>query len=277
MIHSLLFVPGDRPERFAKAQASGADTIIIDLEDGVDPGAKEKARIEVQRFLAAGGRAMVRLNAADSPWFNDDLAALEPLAVAGLLLPKAEDPAVIEQLADKTRTIPILPMIETARGMDRLAGIASAPAVTRLVFGSIDFQLDLGIQGHDEALLLFRSMLVLQTRLAGLAAPIDGITASIHDLERLEHETRRAKKLGFGGKLCIHPKQIEIVARVFRVETAALEQARKIVAAAEHASHGAVLVDGQMVDRPVIEQARRVLAQNDTPAIYHTEPHQEPG
>lgn len=261
---SYLFVPADRPERFAKALASGADAVIFDLEDAVAPDAKARARAALGDWLrSATAHVIVRINGAQSEWFADDLSLVASPAVAGVMLPKSER---VEDLARVAQAAPgreLLPLIETAVGFEHVRAIAQASGVARLAFGSIDFQLDLGIRGDDEELLYFRSHLVLASRLAGIDAPIDGVCAALDDAARLEQETLRARRLGFGAKLCIHPRQVEIVNRAFGPTPDEIAWARRVLQAAVDAHGGAVALDGKMIDRPVILQAEAIVRAAD--------------
>lgn len=254
---SYLFVPGDRPERFAKALASGADAVIVDLEDAVAPSAKEAARDALKGWLAREeGQVVVRINAIDTPWFEADLALCQSPAVAAVMLPKAERAADLD-----CGRKPVLPLVETAAGIDALRELAHAPRVERIVFGSIDLQLDLGISGDGEELLLFRSQIVLASRLADLAPPVDGVSTAIDDPAQLQADTARARRLGFGAKLCIHPKQVGAVNAGFSPSADELAWARRVLDAAANAGGAAVAVDGKMVDRPVILRAEALLKQ----------------
>jgi citrate lyase subunit beta/citryl-CoA lyase len=256
---SYLFVPADRPERIAKALASGADAVIVDLEDAVAPAAKDAAREALRGWLAqADRRVVVRINGVDTPWFDGDRALCRDAGVAAVMLPKAERAG---DLAFEGK--PVLPLIETAVGIDALREIASAPGVERLVFGSIDFQLDLGIAGDGEELLLFRSQLVLASRLAGLAPPVDGVSPAIDDTAALQADALRARRLGFGAKLCIHPRQVDVVNRALGPSDEELAWARRVLEASEKAGGAAVAVDSRMVDRPVILRAQALLRQGN--------------
>ncbi|MEP7139599.1 MAG: CoA ester lyase [Caldimonas sp.] len=256
-----LFVPGDRPERFAKAMASGADAVIVDLEDAVAPAAKDAARSALSAWLNAGhGPVVVRINDAASAGFAADLAVAAHPGVASIMLPKAERADDLARVRAAAAQATLLPLIETARGIDRVRDLAGAAGVERLVFGSIDFQLDLGIDGDDDELLLFRSQIVLASRLAGLAAPVDGVSTTIDDAEALGAATRRALRLGFGAKLCIHPRQLAAVQAGFAPGAEELAWAERVVAAAGSAAGGAVAVDGRMIDRPVLLRAQALLA-----------------
>ena len=258
---SFLFVPGDRPERFAKACAAGADVVIVDLEDAVAPADKAKARVAVSAWLSPAQPVLLRINAAATEWFRDDIELCARPGVAGIVLPKAERVEDIALVALHAGGVtPIYPLIETARGMGNAQEIAATPRVRRLVFGAIDFQLDLNIDGDDLELLHFRSQLVLASRIAGIDAPVDGVTVAVDDPGQLRAETLRAKRLGFGGKLCIHPRQVAPVNACFRPTAADVEWARRIIDAAAQAGGGAMAVNGAMVDRPVLLKARRILA-----------------
>ena len=258
LARSYLFVPGDRPERFAKACASGAHAVIVDLEDAVAPENKAAARAAVAAWLHPDHPVIVRINAADTGWFREDCALAGRPGVAGIMLPKAERLEDIAALRAAGAPA-VLPLIETAVGYDQARALAGAAGVQRLVFGSIDFQLDLGITGEDEALLAFRSGLVLASRLAGIAAPVDGVSTALDDPARLAADAARARQLGFGGKLCIHPKQVPGVNAAFSPSEAEVGWAKRVLEAAGRANGAAVAVDGKMVDRPVLLRARAVL------------------
>ena len=255
---SYLFVPGDRPERFDKAWASRADAVIIDLEDAVAPDKKVQARAAIAAWLDASRPVWVRVNAMDSEWFADDvLLALQP-GLAGLMVPKAEElPASLIALCGE-HGLAILPIIETAVGMRNAEKLAATAQVSRLAFGTIDFQVDLDIVGDDDALLAFRSHLVLVSRLAGIAAPIDGVTTAIDDLELLRADTSRSRRFGFGAKLCIHPSQVDEVHRVLAPSEAERDWARRVLEVIETSNGAAVALDGKMIDRPVWLKAVRI-------------------
>jgi citrate lyase subunit beta/citryl-CoA lyase len=253
---SYLFVPGNRPERFAKAYASGADAVIIDLEDAVPPGERIAARANAAAWISPEHPVLIRVNGAGTEWFRDDIAMCATPGVAGVVLPKSERTEDIERIG-----MPVLPLIETARGFWNVAALAHAPNVARLVFGSIDFQLDLGINGEGEELLYFRSQLVLVSRLAGLPAPVDGITAVFDSADPVRADTQRARRLGFGGKLCIHPKQIATVNECFGPTPEEEAWARRVIEGAATAGGAAISLDGEMIDRPVLARALEILKQ----------------
>lgn len=262
---SYLFVPADRPERYAKALASGADAVIVDLEDAVAPNAKVKARSTLSEWLAgAPAPVVVRINSVDSEWFDGDLAVCRHPSVHGVMLPKAERVEDLARAATAAPGKPLIPLVETATGLDRARAFAATPGVERLAFGSIDFQLDLSIDGDADALMYFRSHLVLASRLGGCLPPVDGVSTALEDLPLLEADAERARRFGFGGKLCVHPRQVAIVNRVFTPSAQEQEWARRVVDASNRSRGGAVAVDGKMVDRPVLLRAQRILASAET-------------
>jgi citrate lyase subunit beta/citryl-CoA lyase len=256
---SYLFVPGSRPERFAKAQAAGAHAVIVDLEDAVPPAEKAAARAAIAAALPLATPVLVRINAGGTPWFDDDLALCRHAGVAGIVVPKAEDAGVVARVrAVGGERVAILPLIESALGLWNAPAIAREPGVARLLFGSIDFQLDLGLT--DDELVAYRAQLVLVARVAGLPAPVDGVTTALDDADALNRDCERARRLGFGGKLCIHPKQVALVNAAFRPTASEIAWAERVVAAEAAAQGAAVAVDGRMVDRPVLLKARAILA-----------------
>ncbi|URI09936.1 CoA ester lyase [Aquincola tertiaricarbonis] len=257
---SYLFVPASRPERIAKALASGADAVVVDLEDAVPPEAKATARAQLQAWLEGPQAAPVvlRINGCDTQEFGDDLALCRHPQVAAVMLPKAERPEDIARVADTGR--PVLALVETAAAIDALRAIASAPGVQRLVFGSIDFQLDLGIDGEGEELLFFRSQIVLASRLARLQPPVDGVSTALDDEALLRADSERARRLGFGAKLCIHPRQVAAVNAAFTPDAQAVQWAQRVLQAAADAGGAAVALDGRMIDKPVILRAQDILA-----------------
>ena len=272
LARSFLFVPANRPERYAKALACGADAVIVDLEDAVTPADKLLARQALQQTaasLAAAqlGRLLVRINAAGTPWHADDLAALRALSalgVAGVMVSKAESPAVLAGVAAAAGPACVLvPLIESVAGLDALDALAASPQVLRLAFGHLDFQADAGLAcGLDEAELVpVRLALVLASRRAGLAAPVDGISPGTQDTAQLSLDAARSRRGGFGGKLCIHPAQAVPVNAAFAASALELDWARRVQAAFTVAGGGVFSLDGRMVDAPVLRLAQRTLAQ----------------
>jgi citrate lyase subunit beta / citryl-CoA lyase len=254
-----LFVPGSRPERFAKADNSGADAVILDLEDAVAPGDKDRARDAVVAHAAVlKSQVIVRINAAGTPWHEADIDAVRRLDGVSVMLPKAERPEEIVSMARHVaRGVCVIALVESAVGLARLADILATPGVVAAAFGSVDFSLDLGC-AHDRLILLAaRNEIVWRSRAAGRAAPIDGVTTDLSSPEITEDDARHAMKMGFGGKMAVHPRQIEPIGNGFRPSENQISWARDIVDAT--LSGEAVQVKGEMVDRPVIERARRIL------------------
>jgi len=254
-----LFVPGNRPDRFAKAAAAGSGMIILDLEDAVAPDARAAARETVVREAERieGARIFIRINGAGTSWHDEDIRAVTALAIDGIVLPKAEDPDSLRKIAEGLGSgRDLWALIESARGMARARDIAEA--ADRIVFGSVDFCADLGMAHEREILLPFRLELAMAARLAGKPAPVDGVTTAFDKPDLVTGDAVHARALGYGGKLLIHPKQIEPARAGFRPTEAEVETARRILDQAEGA--GAVAVDGRMIDEPVLIRARGVLA-----------------
>jgi citrate lyase subunit beta/citryl-CoA lyase len=262
-----LFVPGNRPERFEKARATGADQVICDLEDAVDPEHKGRARSDVKWWLSHGGVAWVRINGVDTEWYDHDVSMLSRLAgLRGFVVPKAEVPAALQALGRRLgEGRGLVALIETARGVHRAYDIAECDSVDRLAFGSIDFASDIDAEETDSSLLFARSTLVVASRVAGKPAPIDGVTTALHDSAVIAAAANRARELGFGGKLCVHPAQLAPVGAAFQPSVEQLEWARDILLKAHQSRAGASAVDGQMIDKPVIERARRILDRGPGP------------
>lgn len=255
---SYLFVPGNRPERFGKALASGADMVIIDLEDAVAPADKLAARSAIRVALDPEFPAAVRINSADSEWFEQDLSLCGLPGVAAVVLPKAAGVADVARVRGAGAAT-VLALVESAEGIANARALAAADGVSRLMFGSIDFSVDLGIEGDERELDASRSELVLASRLAGIAPPVDGVTTAIDDAELLRSETLRGKRFGFGGKLCIHPKQLAAVHAAYLPSNDEVHWAMRVLDAARLAGGDAVAVDGKMVDKPVMLRAERIL------------------
>jgi citrate lyase subunit beta / citryl-CoA lyase len=255
-----LFVPADRPERIARALVSGADAVIVDLEDAVAPEAKATARnglVDVLREAppAAVG-LLLRINARGTAWHDNDLAIAAALPIHGIVLPKVEDRGdVAAAKLGLTRCLPVIALIESAAGMRAVYDIASQ--ADRLAFGSIDFSNDLGCDHCREALLLARSEIVVASRVARLPAPLDGVTLSINDDDTTQADARYAVSLGFGGKLLIHPAQIAPARRGLTPSESDRAWAQRIVGSAGDGS--AAAIDGAMVDPPVLARARAIL------------------
>ena len=256
---TFLFVPGNRPERFSKAVAAQPDIVIIDLEDAVSAADKDTARGHVDEWLSTGNPGMVRINAVDTDWHEADLALVGEHGVP-VMVPKAERADTIRHVARLTPAPVIVPLVESAAGITAAADICAAPGVQRLAFGSIDLATELGIDPDDrDALLLSRSTLVLAAAAAGLAGPIDGVTTALTDMRPLVDDFAYARRLGMTAKLCIHPAQVAAVHAAAAPSADELQWAQRIIAACGD-NGSALAVDGQMVDAPVLERARRIAA-----------------
>ncbi len=263
-IRTALFVPGNRPERFAKAVASGADVVIVDLEDAVQESDKARARLHLSDFLHAepGINVWVRINMAEHAQHAADLAfcTAEP-GVSAVMLPKAESPEQIARVA--TTGKPVIPIIESAKGLQELPRIAGVHGVQRLTYGGLDMSLDLGLVtgtcGAERMLDQVRFALLLHSRQAGLASPLETVFADIGDTDGLKQFIASGQTMGLTGMMCIHPSQVEVVHQALVSDQAELDWARRVLQSnAEHT--GAFQLEGQMIDAPVIARARKILA-----------------
>ena len=263
---NFLFVPGTRPERFAKALDSGAGGVIIDLEDAVAAEDKETARNTIRgawpSFTAEHKkRLVIRSNSPGSQFYSADLILAQELDVACLLIPKSES---VDQMNGAALVLPntaLIPMIETAIGLDHLREIANANQVIRLALGNLDLQADLGMvcDPQETELHTARYQIVLASRVAQIAPPIDGVTPTTDDVVRIQDDAERAKRMGFGGKLCIHPKQVGIVKSAFMPSEQEVAWAQRVIEADKASKGAAVKLDGRMIDRPVVLLAQRTL------------------
>jgi len=265
-VRSALFVPGSRPERFAKALAAGADAVIVDFEDAVEEPLKQQAREHLAAFLQATPQAAVwvRVNAPQHPQHSADLTfCAQHAGVVGLLLPKVENAAQVAVARHIGK--PVWPIIESAKGLLALQQIAQAEGVERLSFGSLDLALDLDLNTESTAARQFldqaRMAVQLHSRGAGLLPPLDGVFPAIDDADGLQRAMRHAYDMGYGGALCIHPRQVAVIHAALAPSADELAWARKVLAASEAANGaGAFQLDGQMVDAPVVLRAQRLLA-----------------
>ena len=248
-----LFVPGNRPDRFAKAAASGADGVILDLEDAVAPNDKDGARTTIATSPRPTN-AVVRINAYGTRWHDDDVQAVKSLGIGSVMLPKAESAEQVQKLRAALGHLPVIALIESAEGLANVRDIARV--VDRLAFGYIDFSADLGCSMDRDVLLQARADIVLASRLARIAMPLEGVTPSFDNTEEVEDDARYAASFGFGGKLCIHPKQIAPVMSGFRPVQSDIDWAKKIA----NSGDGAASIDGMMVDAPVRLRAARILS-----------------
>ena len=267
---TLLFVPGNRPERFEKALSSGADGVVLDLEDSVPAAERQGARQAIAATWEAVNRAtevavpvVVRINSVGTEAGRDDLEWLALLSPpAGVMLAKAESASQVQAVSLALPATAILPLIESAAGFLALLEIAQSSGVLRLVVGHMDFMADTGIRCSDDEreLNTLRFSIAMQTRASRLAPAIDGVTLAIDDALRLQTDVQRALNFGFGGKLCIHPRQVQAVHAAMTPSDGELDWARRVVAADKASGGAAIQLDGRMVDLPVVMQARLTLA-----------------
>ncbi|MCI0592985.1 citrate lyase subunit beta/citryl-CoA lyase/(S)-citramalyl-CoA lyase [Chromohalobacter marismortui] len=267
-LRSILFVPATRPERIAKALASEADAVIVDLEDAVAESDKESAREALDAFLMhhPQTRLMVRINAPGTLYYEADLAlGARQAAITHLVIPKAESCQALEKAAASGK--PIWPLIETARGLLALSSLVHVAGVERLNFGALDMSTELGLipdtPGARQILDQARYQLVIHSYAAGLAPPIESPHQAIDDTDAVAQAATRAREMGFAGMLCIHPSQLPTVNQTFLPNEAEVAWAKEIVKSA-NLQGGAFSVNGQMVDAPVVARAQRILAKHDT-------------
>lgn len=268
---SYLFVPASRPDRFEKALHSPADAVIIDLEDAVAQEDKDSALQHLKDALEKGlsRAAHVRINAADSEWFERDITALAALperardSLAGVLIPKTENAetiaGVVSALGD-IREPEVIALIESAAGLAQVRQMATVPGLSRFAVGAADLSFDLDVEAVSSTVDWVYAQLVVESRLAGLAGPVASPPFEIKDMKTVEREAVRLRGLGATAQLCIHPVQVGPIHTGFLPSSEAVEWARRVVAASA-ATDGAVQVEGQMVDKPVRERAERILAQ----------------
>lgn len=261
-----LYVPGDRPDRFAKAVASGADTVILDLEDAVHPSRKAYARAAVAEFCRSDHATplQVRINALGSTDAVADLESLACAATVGLRLPKVESPVdVTRTLAWAPEEVAVHPLLETALGVEQAYAIATAhPAVASIGLGEADLRSDLGVR-DDAGLAYARGRVVLAARAAGLPAPTMSVYPDVRDLAGLAASCRAGLALGFVGRAAIHPAQLPVIVEAFRPDADEVRRAEELLAAlasAADAGHGtAVLPDGRFADVAMVRAAERIV------------------
>jgi citrate lyase subunit beta / citryl-CoA lyase len=261
-VKTLLFVPGNRPERFPKAMDSGADAVIIDLEDAVAPREHSAALANVVSALSGNElRTLVRVHPTSDPLHSIELDALLGSALPGLrglVVAKAVDPVALGAAAERLgRDRAMIPLVESAAGVFHAAEIAGVKGTTRLAFGAIDYTLDIGARPDVAVLDFARSTLVVASRVALIAPPIDSPPLSITDLAAVGAGALHARSLGFAGGLAIHPAQLSALRAGFASTAGEVAWAHAILAAEGDA--GASQTNGQLVDRPVFAQARAIL------------------
>ena len=268
--YTYLFVPGNRAERFSKAAASGAQRIILDLEDAVALPDKAAARHAIHDWMHATvpghapQRWMVRIHDVRSDVFAEDLALLRTLPACGVMLAKTESGTDLQLVRDAMQAdTELLALVETACGIAACPSIANHPAVTRLALGTLDLMVDLNVPADSPTITWAAAQLIVTSRAAGLAAPVAGVTSSVLPEHTLA-DMQLALRLGFGAKMCIHPAQLAAVSRALAPPPDEVKWAQEVVAAWDAANaakspSGALQVDGKMVDKPVYLQAQRLI------------------
>ncbi len=259
-MRTTLYVPGDRPDRFGKALASGADAIIIDLEDAVAEPAKADARSHAAAWLADNQHAPAWVRVNNRPdLLPDDLAMALEFAPLGVVMPKAEP-----QFCDLDGKA-VVALVESASGVQSLNEIANVPAVQQLAIGEADLAADLGMDpspGEPE-LWAIRSQVVVASAAAGLAAPTGPVWTALDDSEGLATSSNALRRQGFGGRPAIHPAQVPIINDVFTPSASELAHAQAVIAAyetAQDSDSGVAVVNGEFVDLAVVRRSRNVLA-----------------
>lgn len=279
-MRSMLYIPGNAPGMIQNAAIFGADMVMIDLEDAVALVEKDAARDIASGFLRhydfGDLPVIVRINGADTPFFDADLQAIVPLRPFAVRLPKCQDPSdvlmadarmtEIEKRAGlPVGTVPVHAMLESARGIENAYAVATAsPRVRALTLGGQDLTADMGIQKTRDGWEFFyaRSRVVMAAKAVGIDA-FDTVWTDFNDPEGLFRESRQVVEMGFTGKAAIHPSQVAIIHRAFRPDAKEVRKAERIVAAASEAERqgrGVVAVDGKMVDGPIIVRARHLIS-----------------
>ena len=255
---SYLFAPGNNPRLLHKVFTAGADAVILDLEDGVPPDMKARARAMVAEVIR-DHTALVRVNPPRTAESAADVEAVAPYAAA-IRIPKCESADDVAWVGKRAPGVPLVPAIETARGVLAAQEIAAAPGVAHLSIGGLDLLRDLYAGDGTLPMLYVRSHLVVVSRAAGLPPPVDSVYPLIDDDAGLRTEARFVRSLGFGAKSAIHPRQIPVLHEVFAPSAGDLEWARAVLVAFEKAGRGATrLPGGEFVDLPVAQRAQRLL------------------
>ncbi len=268
-LRSVLFAPGSDERKLTRALESDADAVVADLEDSVTVEEKPAARELVARLLAAPATTclrIVRINGTDTEFWEHDAAALAELPLDAIVLPKAT-PESVDALGSSGP--PLIAIVETALGVRLAFETASRPRVAALALGAADLGAELRLEPRVDGLeiLFARSSLVVDSAAAGIRAPFDVVHLDTRDDEGLEAESLLARSVGMGGKMCIHPSQVGVVNRVFAPDERQVDWARRVVAAYEEGvkdGRGAIALDGEMIDLPVVVRARRLLEKKET-------------
>ena len=272
---SFLFAPGSDERKLRRALEAGADAVIADLEDAVVAPEKEAARTTVASVFdatPAGACArLVRINAVGTEWHAADLAAVARLDLDGIVLPKATAEAALA--VTEVLPLPIVAIVETAAGLRGAYELAAVPAVARLILGAVDLGLALGLERRADGLELLhaRSALVVDSAAADLSGPNDQVWVGIRDHDGLAADCALGRSLGLRAKACIHPDQVTVVNQAFLPSENELSRAREIVAAYEQAERdgrGAVALDGELIDLPVVERARQLLTESKRSVLH---------
>ncbi len=262
---AVLFVPASRPDRIHKALATNADLVCVDLEDGVDLREKNAARQSLLAFLAAAdfdvNRLSVRVNDPTNDLGRQDLAAIAklPQPLELLVIPKAADTGTIDlvfELCPQIRKSVVI--VETVKGLSNVFAMAAHERVCAVCFGSADWSTEVDCAMEWDALLYARSRIV-HAATEGGCAPIDGAWLQLDDEQGLELESQQLRKLGFQGRIALHPKQVAAILRSFSPDAKTIEKAKQVLEAVRQNRAGAFQFNGMMVDEPIIKRARRVL------------------
>lgn len=267
-----LFVPGNDEKKIRKSLTTSCDAIIFDLEDAVQVSQKDDARNLLKNVLTnedtiknSNQKKFIRINSIHTPWFEDDLNLLKRLNIDGLMLPKCEDASHVKAISQACQDIEIIPLIETAQGVWNAKEILQVShQVQRLAFGAVDFALDIGVEWSVEGTERDAAMkhLVLASRFTGVDSPVDAVFPIIDDKLSLQKDATFAKKIGFYGKMVIHPKHIEWVQEIYQPTVEQIEWSKKVVKKYEESNEtGAFEMDGKLIDLPVYKQAKKVLSQ----------------
>lgn len=270
---SFLFVPSIYPERFIKALQSGANQIIIDLEDSVEEAKKEVGRKNIADFSSQcaenNDKFLIRINETQSAEFQKDLSLISTIkesnSIVGIVLPKAQNYEDIDILSKFE--LPIIPIIESALGVENLDDIARHPSVLALSFGSLDMTLDLNLQegeGKNFILNSIRTQIVLKSVKYNLLSPINGVYPDIKNIDGLKEDLLFAKSMGFGGSLCIHPNQVVSINEVFSPSAQQIAWAKEILSLRKNSNDIIFNHNGMMVDLPVIKKAEQILLDSNS-------------
>lgn len=264
-----LFVPAIDQRKIDKALGCGADVVIVDLEDGVALEQKAAARETLRQHLCpwtgkdhAGVRLWVRCNALGTPDFAGDAELINELNPEAVMIPKCESADTIEAVASIIPRGALIPLLETARGVHRIESIIQASSrIPKVAFGAVDFALDMGVEwtpgGMERAFAMGRIAVI--SRALGLEPPIDAVFTLLNDDEAYRTDVQRGRDMGYYGKMIIHPKQLEILRDVYKPTPAQLQWAEKVIQCYEKNPDGALVLDGKLIDLPIVASARRLL------------------